>query len=111
MQTPEDTHWLEAGLAALIAALGWCWRLAVKDHDRHRRIERLEQWREAHMREYRAVADTLSALQQGQAVQNESLKNICRSLDELRETQREIIAYRMTGGRRSYDPPAPGGEP
>lgn len=105
MQTPEDTHWLEAGLAALIAALGWCWRLAVKDHDRHRRIERLEQWQEAHMREYRAVADTLTVLQQGQAVQTESLKNICRSLDELRDNQRDFIAGQLIGGRRRNDPP------
>ena len=109
MQPPEDTHWLEAGLAALIAALGWCWRLAVRDNDRHRRIEQLEQWRENHMREYRAVADTLSALQQGQAVQTAELRNICRSLDELRNDQRIIMGERREGGGRCYDPPARGG--
>lgn len=110
MQPDDYVHWLEAALAALAAALAWCWRLAVKDHDRHRRIELLEKWQQEHMREYRNVADTLTALQQGQAVQTAELRNICRSLDELRETQREIIASRMAGGRRWDDPPA-GGQP
>ncbi len=109
MQPDDYVHCLEACFAALAAALAWCWRLAVKDHDRHLRIERLEQWRHEHMREYRAVAETLTALQQGQAVQTTELRNICRSLDELRDNQREIIASRIAGGRRWDDPPAPGG--
>lgn len=99
-------RWIEGGVAALAAVLAWCWRLAVKDHDRHRRIERLEHWQQEHMREYRAVADTLSTLQQGQAVQTAELRNICRSLDELRNDQRQLISSRMAGGRRRDDPPA-----
>ena len=106
MQLDDYTHLLEAALAALAAALAWCWRLAVKDHDRHRRIELLEKWQHEHMREYRNVADTLTELQQGQAVQVAELRNICRSLDELRKDHRKFVAGRIVGGRRRDDPVA-----
>lgn len=109
MQPDDYTHWIEALGAAVIGLGAWLWRLARLDQRREDRLARMEQWREAHMREYRELAATLALLQQGQAVQTAELRNICRSLDELRNDQREIISSRMAGGRRWDDPPAGGG--
>lgn len=105
MQPDNFSHWLEALGAAVVGLGAWLWRLARLDQHREDRLTRMEQWRQDHMAEYRAVASTLSLLQQGQAVQTEAMKNMCRSLDELRKDHRNFIAGSMAGGGRWNDPP------
>ncbi len=110
MQPDDYVHWLEVLGAAVVGLGAWLWRLARLDQAREDRIKGLEQWRNNRDAETVQVRQALTDLQTGQAVQTAELRNICRSLDELRDDQRNFIAGRVVGGGRWNDPPA-GGTP
>lgn len=90
MQPDDYTHWIEALGAALVALGGWVWRVGRKYQQQEDRIARMEQWQDDHRREFSELAGTLVELRQGLAVQTVELRNICRSLDELRADQRGL---------------------
>lgn len=106
MDDASFRHLAEATLAGLAALGAWVWRIARIDQQREDRLKRLERWSEEHKAENQTLLATLHSLEQSQAVQTESLRNISRSLDELRKDQREVISARLA---RWNDPP--GGSP
>lgn len=93
MQLDNYLPWIEILTGAQIALGAWIWRIARHIQAREDRLERIERWRSAHEQEYAALRDTLTRLQQDNAVQTTELRNICRSLDELRADQRIVMSY------------------
>lgn len=50
-----------------------------------------------------ALTASVGNIQREQAVMLADLRNICRSLDEIKQNLRDMHLSRMPGGRRSYD--------
>ena len=50
-----------------------------------------------------ALTTSVGNIQREQAVMLADLRNICRSLDEIKQNLRDMHLSRMPGGRRSYD--------
>lgn len=93
--------YIEATLAALVALLAWCWRIARHDQERGQRIAALEAWRQEHMAQYRDIDKKLDELVLHEARKDEQLCYIKETVDSIDTA----LGASRRGGSRWYDPP------
>ena len=66
-------------------------------------VQRLEERLDGIDNAFGTLTTSVGNIQREQAVVAAELRNICRSLDEIKRDLRDISLARMPGGRRSYD--------
>lgn len=74
-------------------------RTCIMESSTQRLEERLDGVESLHS----ALTASVGNIQREQAVMLADLRNICRSLDEIKQNLRDMHLSRMPGGRRSYD--------
>lgn len=101
MQTPEDTHWIEAGLAALAAMGAWIWRVGRRYQQHEDRLHRLESDQAEILRQLGELSPQLAKIGQDLARHGVQIDHIAESTAEIR---RVLFDGRVSGGRRWNDP-------
>lgn len=102
MQTPEDTHWIEAGLAGLAALGAWIWRVGRKYQQHEDRLRQLEKETNEVRKQMEPLLSRLDEIRQDLARHGAQIDHIAESTAEIR---RVLFDGRLTGGRRWNDPP------
>lgn len=102
MQTPEDTHWIEAGLAALAALGAWVWRVGRKYQQHEDRLRQLEKETSDARKQMERLFSRLDEIGREQARHGGQIDHIAESTAEIRGA---LFDGRLTGGRRWNDPP------
>ena len=103
MQTPDEMeHWLEAGIAALVALGAWVWRVGWKYQQHEDRLARLEIEAAEARRQMERLFSRLDEIGREQARHGGQIDHIAESTAEIRGA---LFDGRLSGGRRWNDPP------
>ena len=100
--TPEYEHWLEAGLAGLVALGAWVWRVGRKYQQHEDRLTRLEAEAAEARRQMERLFSRLDEIGREQARHGGQIDHIAESTAEIRGA---LFDGRLTGGRRWNDQP------
>lgn len=96
MQTPEDTHWIEAGIAGLAALGAWIWRVGRKYQQHEDRLNRLEKETGESRQQMERLFSRLDEIGREQARHGGQIDHIAESTAEIRRV--------LFDGRRWNDP-------
>ena len=85
METPDEfAHWLEAGLAGLVALGAWVWRVGRKYQQHEDRLTRLEAEATEARRQMEKIFSSLAEIGREQARHGGQIDHIAESTAEIR---------------------------